>query len=140
MTTICLRSGIMASDSGIWLEETLSHKARKLYRLKDGSVVGFCGSINDALNIIRWLNNEEVEKVKFEETTILVATPKGKVLMYDDKVPVLLKHTPYVAIGTGASVALGALYHGATAVEAVKAAIYHDSKSRGPIFSMKVHK
>ncbi len=140
MTTITFRNGVMAADSGVWVEDTMSHKTKKLYRLKNGSVAGFCGSLNEALSIIRWLDGDKDIKVNWSEATILVVTVAGRILMYDAEKPVVLRKTKYVAVGTGTAVALGAFHHGATAIEAVQAAIEHDAKSKGPVFSMRVEK
>ena len=139
MTTITYRNGIIAADSGVWVEDTLSHKTKKLYRLKDGSVAGFCGALTEALALIEWLNGDKDVKVNWSQATILVIKPTGRMLMYDAEKPVVLRKTPYVAIGSGTSIALGAFHHGATAIEAVQAAIAHDAKSIGPVSSLKVN-
>ena len=129
----------MSGDSGVWLEDCLVYRTKKIYRLKNGGVVGFCGALEDAINAIKWLNGDEVEKLNFAEVTLLVATKSGKLLKYDSASPLTLKRsTPYISIGTGHQIALGAMFAGATAVEAIKAAIEHDSHTQGPVFSMKV--
>jgi ATP-dependent protease HslVU (ClpYQ) peptidase subunit len=138
MTTIVYSKGVMASDSGVWVEGILVYKTKKLHRLKNGCVAGFAGAVNDALTILRWMDGDETEKPKFDEVTMLVASPTGRVLKYDAPKPISIKRPKYISIGTGYQVALGALHQGATAYEAVKAAIEHDAHSRGPIHQMKV--
>lgn len=138
MTTIAWRGDVMAGDSAIWVENTLVYKTKKIHRLKDGSICGYCGAVDEALAIIRHFDGDETEKVKWDEVTILMLKPNGQLLKYDKQVPTKLKKIEYLAIGTGQSVALGAMYQGATAIEAVQAAIEHDSHTRGPVTWMKV--
>ncbi len=139
MTTIAFRENVMAADSAVWLDDLFTHRTRKIFRLKDGSVAGFCGALNDALALIRWLDGNKDEKVNWSEATILVATPSGRMLMYDAEKPVVIRKTKYIAIGTGSAVALGAMFCGGSAVDAVAAACEHDARTKGPVFSMKVN-
>lgn len=138
MTTIAYRAGVIASDSGVWVEGVLVYKTKKLHRLKNGCVVGFAGAVDDAMTLIRWLDGSEEEKIKFDDVTLLVVAPSGRILKYDAPKPIVIKRPKYIAIGTGYQIALGALHQGATAYEAVQAAIEHDAHSRGPIYQMKV--
>jgi len=138
MTTVAVRGDTMAADSAIWVEDTLVFKIRKTHRLKNGSICGYCGTVDSALGVIRWLDGDADEKVRFDDVTVLVLTPTGRLLKYDGEKPVPLTRAEYVAIGTGASIALGAMHQGATAIEAIKAAIAHDSKTRGPVNWLKI--
>lgn len=122
----------------MWVDGTLVYKQKKIHRLSNGSVVGYSGAVDMALQAIRWLDGDEEIKVKWEEITILMIKPNGRVYKYDNDNPHYLKGVDYLAIGTGQSVALGAFYQGATAVEAIQAAIEHDSHSRGPVSWMKI--
>jgi hypothetical protein len=58
--------------------------------------------------------------------------------MYDDPKPVILKATKYTAIGSGAALALGAMFAGADTETAVRAAIKHDTKTRAPVITMRL--
>lgn len=138
MTTIAFDGKSIASDSGVWADETMICRMTKLHRLKNGSVVGFCGDAKEWLPAIQWLEGEtENDKAKLG-LCMLVVSPKGKITQYEGTTPIRVSRTKYIAIGTGSAIALGALHHGATAVEAVRAAIAHDSKSVGPIISLKL--
>lgn len=134
MTTIVWRNGVLASDSCITAGDVIVYETSKLVRLKDGSIAGYAGCPHDAIAIIKWLNGKDVD-VDFTKTSFLVYTKKKKLLLYDTEYPLEVKG-PYLALGTGTSAALGALYMGATAIEAVKAAIAVDTKSGGKVNSM----
>ena len=131
MTTIAYRDGVLAGDSCFSIDTYIIELRSKLHRLNDGSIVGYCGSPDDFVAIHKWLNGKDVEP-DFSSTTVLRLT-KSSLLKYDAQIPLKLNKKKYIAIGTGMPIALGALYAGATAIEAVKAAIAHDSKSRGPV-------
>lgn len=134
MTTVVFRSGIMASDSCITAGDVRVYDTSKLVRLKDGSIAGYAGCPHDAVAIVKWLNGKDVD-VDFTKTSFLVYTKGKKLLLYDTEFPLEVK-APYLALGTGTGPALGALYMGATAIEAVKAAIAIDTKSGGKVHSM----
>lgn len=138
MTTVVYRDGILASDSAVWDGadySTMAHKTKKLFRLKDGSIVGIYGTLHTCLNLIAYLNGDE-KPGRLEGASAIVVKPSGRIICYEGATQIPVIKARYIAAGSGASVALGALFQGANAMEAVKAAIYHDSGSRGPVRSL----
>ena len=129
----------MASDSAAWEDDTLAHKAKKIYRLSDGSVAGIYGTLEHCMNLLRYIEDPTL-KLNLQGASAIVVRPSLRVVAYNGTVAMPIIRAKYLAAGSGMSVALGACFQGATAVEAVKAAIAHDSGSRGPVVSMKVKK
>jgi 20S proteasome alpha/beta subunit len=138
MTTIVYRNGIMAADSSVWEEGTLSHKMKKLHRLKDGSVVGIFGTVSSCINLIEYLKDNKKKPKSMNGAGAIIAFPDGRLLSCEGSTVVPIEKARYLAAGSGMSVALGALHQGATAIQAVKAAIAHDASSRGPVKSMRI--
>lgn len=141
MTTVAYRKGILAGDSKVTAEGSFMCSATKIRKV-DGCLIGGCGN----LDLVHWfLKNFKLDvltgKIKLA-TTInekddfegLIIDPKGKVFYYSEKCLVTpVKDFGYYAIGSGSTVALGAMYAGATAREAVMAAIKFDVHTGGPI-------
>lgn len=67
----------------------------------------------------------------------LIFTPDGKALSFEPS-GTTWYNVEYAAEGSGSTIALGALAHGATAVEAVTAAIKHDCYSQGPLTILRM--
>ena len=51
-----------------------------------------------------------------------------------------LARVPYVALGSGRLLALGCLWHGGSAVEAVRAGIAHDIASGGKVQAVRLRR
>ena len=134
MSVVAVKDGMMATDSfanynGI----QCNHK--KLHCLeKDGRkiLVGYVGNLLDCQEFLRWFENDaDLDKLpnfrpyKGSDDspffTALVLT-KEKLVEWDQYfLPLEIIDRPY-AVGSGAQAALGAMYMGASAMEAVEIA------------------
>lgn len=155
MTCIAYRSGIMASDSRATENDSsiFTDKLEKIFRLKDGSLIGSAGDADD-----RTLR-DFLDKLKGKDPTpkqlailelsfqAIIVRPTGEILCIDCtkedtkdrwKVSILKFSDEYTAIGSGSSYALGAMDRGATASQAVKTAIKYDSQCGGRIQVLKL--
>lgn len=156
MTTIAYKNGIMAADSMCTAESTFIGHAPKLYRLKNKAVLGAAGDM-DARAVMALLEKATAytmpaRKALAETETDfsgIMAFPNGRVFhiaVYQgegDKASQWIGQayeldSPFFAIGTGESFALGAMKAGRSAEEAVKIACYFDSYSAPPIQTEKV--
>ena len=147
MTTIAVRDGVMAADT----LGDLSGKrcnSKKLWRLSDGGVFGFCGAWTEGKVFADWYNSganrDEPPKwlVQRDETVdfhALVLLPSGIYLwaynlmadeMFED----------FWAVGTGSAAALAAMHCGKTAQEAVCVAMLVDSYTGGDVETMELAK
>lgn len=136
MTTIAYRDGVLAADSLI-TSGTMrcGHeiKVKALGKLLYGS----CGSCGLTDKVEAWMRSGMVGdrpplKVGEAAGSVFVFMPDDRIVwMHEDGDTVI--RAPYWAAGSGERFALGAMAHGASAEEAVKAAIAHDTVSGGEV-------
>lgn len=154
MTVVAFRSGVMASDGRMTDETSIfSNKVTKVYRLKDGSLLGLAGdaAYQDILELfnkkgltIRKLANLQIDfsgiwaKQDGTVWTVEVSAPKDK---DQDRWTALLFEVKesFLAIGSGAPYALGAMERGASAEQAVKVAIKYDSACGGDVQKFRLN-
>ena len=141
MTTIACTSEAMAGDGRVSSTppENLCHfdNAVKVKRLGD-LIIGTVGSAYDFEKFCAWLADkpDSIPELssKFEA---LVLHKDGTILCFNrncDSIP----HTAPAAIGSGAAVAYGAMFMGANARDAVRAASRYDLATGGLITSVAI--
>jgi len=131
---------VLASDSNCSAGGLRVYRVRKIFRLEDGSLAGFAGDLAEGMKMIDWLDDgaEPESRPGIQNVHGLVVRPSGRITLYEGGVPINPRAPKYIAIGTGQGVAMGAMFSGASAIEAVRAAIEHDDCSRGPVISMRL--
>ena len=142
MTTIAYRAGVLASDgrstSGGVIDDD---KAKKIWRLKDGSLFGASGSYVPGLRLL-FLLQEAVKSKKFILPTMFLKCNGlliyKKEMFYFERGLWEKLTRPYYAIGSGGPYARTAMDFGADAKEAVKAGISRDIYSGGRVQILKV--
>lgn len=134
MTTIAYARGLMAADSSAWVGEVYAHKTRKLWRV-GGGLVGMAGSLIAMEAFVRWIaDGAHEDDYPLGDYDAIVVDPRGRVSLYEGAGPdPVVSRDPYIAIGSGMMVALGALHAGADARAAVRAAIRHTGTSKPPV-------
>lgn len=138
MTTIAYRDGVLAVDGRISGEHTLySDKEKKLSRLKDGSLVAYAGTVADCQKFLRWARKGDFAKPHPKGSYVCVWLRDEGLTEYtgNDGKHIVLNKKQFHAWGSGHLSALGAMHHGATAVEAVKCAAKVDLRTGGKISS-----
>lgn len=139
MTTIAYRSGVMAADSGVFMNDTLEFSHQKVMRLSDGRLFGACGDSGFIQKVIRWLeagsDPDHVPTLLSDGTfsALLVSPDGGTVWSIDKYLELIPAKGEYFADGSGRNIALGAMAAGASAREAVEIACRFDVTSAGPI-------
>lgn len=134
MTTIAYRDGVLAADSlGTAGGYRDGHcvKIRRIGRL----LVGGCGNGAICEQFVDWVKkgmNGASPWTGTEAGNSLVICPDGTLLMFGQSGP-WRSSSDFYALGSGELLALGAMAHGATAHQAVEAAIRFDCHSGGPI-------
>ena len=151
MTCIAYRDGIIAADTQESLDNGHKRECVKLYRVGD-VIIGTAGNSYTGLMLVDWYC-EGADRENLPTTPIMTMINEDienfeciVVRGHDDIITVDKFFQPmeleledgYTAIGCGACVALGAMYHGATATEAVEAAIKHDLYTGGSVTSMNI--
>lgn len=144
MTTIAYRDGAMAGDSGSLNSGVLYRTTIKVCKGMDGSLHGVTGCSAEAGAYIKWVENGMTGAPPPPEATnredgrssylALVASPKG------DNVRIFTAYgweefhdIPFIAIGAGAEMAIGAMAAGATAEQAVAIVAEHSTYAAHPV-------
>lgn len=109
--------------------------------MNDGSVCAIVGAYIGGMRIIRWINNREDEpQPQTETSTVFKFDRKGNLTVYEDGGFYSEVTEPFIAGGSGTTCALGALYMGATAIQAVEVAAKIDTLTDGNIQSRRLVK
>lgn len=146
MTTITYRDGEIACDTSI----TNTGGARtgtsfpKIRRNAKGDLAGACGDAAYAFAFLKWFEDGEIKgdmppaKDADGDLGVIFRARAGQWESYQERG----MHTvsgDYYSIGSGSPEARGALFAGASAVGAIKAAIAHDTGTGGEIRSLTHH-
>jgi hypothetical protein len=141
MTTIAYRNGILAADtqftdSSGW---TLAGTVSKLFRLRDGSIVGISGALETGEAFVNWMDGDQAgDRPTVGDTTRCIHLSEGGVVVYEGTG----RYSPkgdFMAWGSGFPVALGAMHMGAEAFHAVEVAAKYDPHTGGAICFMALH-
>lgn len=144
LTTIAFRSGILAADTLISYNSFTNGHRQKIERAGN-YYVALAGPAWLREIIEPWVEQgcprDAVPEALLDEENsfaALIIDPEGRPHEFNNGflVPV---YADYTAIGSGALFALGAMAHGATAEEAVKAASLHDKNTGGPVTSISLN-
>jgi hypothetical protein len=156
MTVIVYRDLIMASDTMSTNTDSKQFGFKKIVKCPiTGDLYGFAGSADSIYGFYNWaLSSDEnkhstkskVTRVKYINETYgdFVVLHKSNV---DHKLKLItafgeedLTHCEYVAIGAAKEVAYGALFTGASSIEAVKACIAHSIYAGGEVYNLMLGK
>jgi hypothetical protein len=124
MTVIVATKTAMYCDSRCTSGET-HFATEKVFRIR-GSLVGTAGDSNAIERFLFWFKGSRTKAIEKGDGTftVLVLNKKGLFLFEDCSMPDPIKD-PWYAIGSGGSVAIGALAMGAAAGRAVEIACEH---------------
>lgn len=144
MTTIALKDWVLAADGRTSWGKTSMSSARKI-RVTDGHAFAVSGDVGLIPVFHRWLEAgaDPLARPVIQyaggdkpgmRALVIVLSAQPSMTIYDeDFLEVELSQEGYYAIGSGQDLALGAMAHGANAIEAVVAACAHDPHSGLPI-------
>lgn len=131
MTTIACDGSMIAAD-GLVTGDGLIHDrtCQKVFRLRDGRVVGFTGSAFAMGDALDYLNGDRDSFKASEGFEAMILSADGTVQCMDGEARLYRQSTPCV-VGSGAPIALGAMAAGKDAFEAVEIAAMLDTNSGG---------
>lgn len=144
MTVIAYRDGILAADSKIVEDDVNCGEVEKIVKCPDGSLAGACGNYSYLCDFLEWAKMEdrdEYDPPKWIDRDCdygLLILPNGEAHCYYYKSHKVWVNK-FIAMGSGQSVALGAFYMGATAEQAVEAAIRYNNYCGGPILTLTLN-
>jgi hypothetical protein len=136
MTTIIATPTAIYSDSNV-VDSNAVFKAQKIFRFRN-RLVGCAGDADMCLAFQEGMRLGRKPKIppKTDEEernfNALVVDKKG-IWHFDSTFSGDLVLEPFMAVGTGADAARGAMMHGASPEQAVEIACRIDSNSRGPV-------
>ena len=137
MTTVAYRNGVLAADSRLNWDDAYATSMTKLTKLPDGSWLSTAGAMQDGERLRKWYEKGAVASRYPKKMSIqgLLLAPDGSVWMFDDdgRIRVEENSDHFVAIGSGAPAALGAMQMGAGAVQAVEIAAKIDLATGLPV-------
>jgi ATP-dependent protease HslVU (ClpYQ) peptidase subunit len=135
VTTIAWRRPIMAADSSCFVGDTHVLTMRKVWRV-GGGLVGCAGDVAEIFAFVRWLKDgaDKDDYPEMKNIEAIVVDPFGTARAYEGETsePMVIRNE-YCAIGSGRDVALGAMFAGADARMAVRAAVRHTGQSKPPV-------
>jgi 20S proteasome alpha/beta subunit len=138
VTTIACDGESMSSDSLETAGDVIvGRNVRKMWRLKDGRIVGGAGRVSDILKVIEWLETDGKKPTGLKECSVLVLHPNGKCDLIDESGVPQPQELP-AAIGTGYISALTAMDLGKSTADAIKAAIQRDAFSAGKVQTLRL--
>jgi hypothetical protein len=138
------KGGTMASDSAC-ISDGTTHVGgtKKVWRVGK-CLIGICGDLAACLAFIEWFKAGADDADCYpwsEEIEALVTCPDGSMKTYhgNSMEPIeYSKRESYIAIGSGLDIALGCMYQGGGAIDAVRAAIKYNTNSKGPVRSYRM--
>jgi ATP-dependent protease HslVU (ClpYQ) peptidase subunit len=142
VTTIAYRAGVLAGDTLITEGDTkLPEHGRKVFRLRDGRLFGSSGNAEDGMILLDSVRKGEPTPL-FKGGTVkaLLVETDGTLKCYEGRRWTRVAGVEYAALGNGAHYALGAMAAGATAVQAVRAGMKHDTHSGGRVQYLNLEK
>lgn len=142
MTTIAYRNGMIAADSAMLSGSALSGEIVKIARRKDGALAGAAGDAAYCSLFLGWFRRGERGRgpVAREGQNWI---DRAAIIRRDRTIEIFEPHgtfacqAPYYALGSGKEFALGAMFAGADAETAVRAAVAHDPYTDGRILVMR---
>lgn len=126
MTTIVCNRTSMAADKRVTGGPMF--KTTKIFRI-NGSLIGFCGSLEASLQFVEWRRTPDT-KPEFGENSSFEAlelSADGRLTYWASQLVAMAIEDDFYAIGSGASLALGAMAMGASPKRAISVAALYDS-------------
>lgn len=142
MTTVVFKDGVFAADSLITSGGTVEGYCKKITRCEN-VYVGWAGSLQAATLFKDYLSGKDIDKSFFDKpqqefSAIVADSANRQVITYTNGLIPEIYNAPFYCIGSGTSIAKGALMAGATPREAVKVAASLDIYTGGKIQTVKV--
>lgn len=136
MTTIAYRDGVLAADQLLTRNDIVIGLRTKIFRLKSGDLVAGCGNSGAVATLRGWYDaGAKGVQPEAPNSALVVFQCDGGILIFEAGHSHRLDRSAaaFHAFGSGNEIALGAMAAGATAEQAVAAAIALDVYSGGRV-------
>ena len=128
MTVMAYRDGMLAADRNCSDGHILHGTRTKIFRAAGGEIAAGAGPSENCAAFRQWVEDGRHPGAKpelDEKFCAILVEADGRVTQYDQHLIPFFLEAPYFAEGDGYAVALGAMFMGASAEEAVRAACAH---------------
>lgn len=128
----------MASDSHLGGAYVLAGSVAKIVRHKSGALAGACGAAPECMDFLfEFMHASDPLKAEYclTESLGMIVTKSGKIWLVECETIYPLADE-YYSIGSGAPLALAAMFNGADAVQAIKTALHFDPGTSGDILRL----
>lgn len=134
MTTIAYKAGVLAADSLTTVNGMRDSFAQKIWQVGP-LLIGGAGSSALCIQFYEWVKEgmEGQCPIRCDGANGFIVTPDDTIVTWGENGPWTSRGVEFCAFGSGERFALGAMAAGASAEEAVAAAIRFDVYSGGPI-------
>lgn len=138
MTTIAYRDGTLAADTRATVGDNVLGNVIKIARNSNGDLAGAAGMASYSYTFLKWFTSLETgeppQAVKDDQTFDrgVIFRKTGQIIVFEPTGRYECT-APYYALGSGRPEALGAMFAGADAETAIKAAAAHDANTGGNI-------
>lgn len=139
MTIVVYRDGQIASDSASWSEGTYCGSIKKCGRSEKGLLWGVAGEALAVQDVAKWADDPMSEPPTYDDQNEVIVVWPDETVKHLEKGRWTDLLAPYHVAGSGMDIAMGALMMGATAIQAVAAAIEHNAYCAGDIQSFSLH-
>jgi hypothetical protein len=138
VTTVAYRNGVLAADTQLTCSDGSKLLAHKIQRLVDGSHYACAGDTTAILRVQRWMQRGMPSRPrprigKDLSIDLLLVKPDGTAWLLNEAFDFEPVENEFIAIGSGAAYAMGAMACGRTAVQSVKVAARFDVSTSAPI-------
>jgi len=143
VTTIAYRDGVLAADSRVTSDNIITGSSTRKIVKRGPVLAATCGTAAMGREFLCWVERGcpgDMPDIVHKRDSgwscwAFLSTPLGNFLLQE---PGLVRvHGDYFAMGSGRELALGAMAYGASAEQAVAAAIMHDNNSGGPVHILR---
>lgn len=143
MTAIAYRDGVMAADTAVWHHGTIPYHIKKIDRI-NGMLVAATGRTGLVLRFKEWVRNGmegEFDRNDAGEDGFhgIIVLPSEIVLHVEIMGPAAAYKAPFYVLGAAHELMLGAMAVGATAKQAVEAAIQWSNWAGGGVQVERLH-
>jgi ATP-dependent protease HslVU (ClpYQ) peptidase subunit len=137
VTSIAWDGSTLAADSQITVGST-KYQGTKIFRLSDGSLFGGAGDGSTVNRARDYLDGKRKTRPKMDGAVFIRIMPDKEIRLYAGTWDYEVLSDRFVAVGSGADFALGAMECGKGAVQAIEIACRRDAASGLPVESLSL--
>lgn len=143
LTVVCFKNGVLAADRRVtYSYDLICGDRTKIFCTDNGNGYGFSGNMSESVLFAEWVaaGCPTASRPELSDYQAIRIEPGGIVALASGKYPAFATLTAsFYAIGSGRELAMGAMWQGATAEEAVECAIALCSSCGGGVEVLRLY-